>query len=213
MWMRLFLRDLSRSLPRGYRKRFATSKAPHCGEARCTRKEPIDWSASGTFGWGPSLSEILELPLLAHPGPATYWSECPQGVRKLTSHSSYRVSRNRPTMAAGFGRYRNGRRRPNLFAITDNGSGRAGSGPRAWACLYCCHIQSCGSWPARLNQSSIWAVESTWSSCLPLGNDRQLVQVCSEPRRPLGQLDKAVLDHRGLRVHAHDLVAIAAGSG
>jgi hypothetical protein len=55
------------------------------------------------------------------------------------------------------------------FAITDNGSGRVGSGPRAWACLYCCHIQSCGSWPARLNQSSICAVESTWSSCLPFG--------------------------------------------
>ena len=57
---------------------------------------------------------------------------------------------------------------PSLLAITDNGSGRAGSGSRAWACLYCCHIQSCGSWPARLNQSSIWAVESTWS-CLPFG--------------------------------------------
>ena len=58
----------------------------------------------------------------------------------------------------------------SLLAITDIGSGWVGCGPRAWACLYNCHIQSCGSWPPRLNQSSIWAVESTWSSCLPFGN-------------------------------------------
>ena len=72
-------------------------------------------------------------------------------------------------LSSGFSRGHNGRRKPSLLAITDNGSGRAGSGPRAWARLYCSHIQSCGSWPARLNQSSIWAVESTWSSCLPFG--------------------------------------------
>ena len=94
---------------------------------------------------------------------------------------------------------------PSLFAITDNGSGPAVWGPHAWACLYCCHIQSCGSCPARLNQSSIWAVESAWSSCLPLG---KAVSSCifGEPRRLPGQMHKAVLDHRGLGVHAHDLV-------
>ena len=68
-----------------------------------------------------------------------------------------------------FSRPHNGRSRPDRFAITDNGSRGVGSGPRAWACLYCCHIQSCGSCPPRLNQSSIWAVESTWSSSLPFG--------------------------------------------
>jgi hypothetical protein len=38
----------------------------HCSDPRCARKEPIDWSPSGTLGWGPSFSEVLELPLLAH---------------------------------------------------------------------------------------------------------------------------------------------------
>ena len=33
-------------------------------------------------------------------------------------------------------------------------------------------------------------------------------QVFGEPRRLLWQMDKAVLDHRGLRVHAHDLVIL-----
>jgi hypothetical protein len=36
----------------------------------------------------------VSVPLQAHAGPAMYWSECPQGIRKLTSHSSYRVSPN-----------------------------------------------------------------------------------------------------------------------
>jgi len=36
----------------------------------------------------------------------------------------------------------------------------------------------------------------------------QLVQVFGELRRLLWQMDKAVLDHRGLRVHAHDLVRL-----
>jgi hypothetical protein len=36
---------------------------------------------------------------------------------------------------------------------------------------------------------------------------RQLVEVFGEPRRGLGEVDKAVLDHRGLGVHAHRLVA------
>ena len=58
-----------------------------------------------------------------------------------------------------------------------------------------------------MNQSRNCAVESTWSSCLPPGEDRHLVQVRVEPRRRLGNMDKALLDQRGLRVHAHDLVA------
>jgi hypothetical protein len=32
--------------------------------------------------------------------------------------------------------------------------------------------------------------------------DRHLVEVFRKPRRGLGDVDKAVLDHRGLRVHA-----------
>ena len=36
----------------------------------------------------------------------------------------------------------------------------------------------------------------------------QLAQVFGEPSGLLGQVDKPVLDHRGLRVHAHDLVGL-----
>src|SRR5262249_17724179 len=45
--------------------------------------------------------------------------------------------------------------------------------------------------------------------------DRQLVQVFGAPSGLTGQVDKAVLDHRGLRVHAHDLVGLrlVAGDG
>ena len=39
------------------------------------------------------------------------------------------------------------RKRPSRLAITDNGSGRVGCGPPAWACLYICHMQSCGALP------------------------------------------------------------------
>ena len=42
---------------------------------------------------------------------------------------------------------------------------------------------------------------------LAVGEDGQLVEVFGEPRCGLGDVDKAVLDHRGLRVQAHDLVA------
>jgi len=35
---------------------------------------------------------------------------------------------------------------------------------------------------------------------------RQLMEVFGEPPRLLGQVDKAVLDHRDLGVHPHDLV-------
>ena len=97
---------------------------------------------------------------------------------------------------------------PSLRAITDNGSGRVGSEPRARARLYCCHIQSCGSRPDCLNQSSICAVESTWSSCLPLGNTVSSCKYSASQPASLGQMDKAVFDHRGLRVHAHDFVGL-----
>ena len=43
---------------------------------------------------------------------------------------------------------------------------------------------------------------------LALWEDRQLVLVFGEPRRFLGQIDKPVLDDRGLGVHAHDLVGL-----
>jgi hypothetical protein len=42
---------------------------------------------------------------------------------------------------------------------------------------------------------------------LPVWEDRHLVEVFGDPRRGLGDVDKAVLDYRGLSVHAHGLVA------
>src|SRR6516164_664636 len=68
----------------------------------------------------------------------------------------------------------NGRTMPSLLAITDNGSERAVCKPACWAsycCLCKCQIPALELGPllACLNQSSICAVESTWSSCLPLG--------------------------------------------
>src|SRR3984893_4532073 len=72
-----------------------------------------------------------------------------------------------------------------------------------------------GSRPACLSQSKSWAVESTWSSYFAAGEDRQLVQVFGAPAGLLGEVDKAVLDYRGLGVHAHDLVGLrlVAGDG
>jgi hypothetical protein len=35
-----------------------------------------------------------------------------------------------------------------------------------------------------------------------IGGGRQLVQIWRQPRRRIWKMDKAVLDHRGLRVHA-----------
>src|SRR5271169_1557468 len=50
---------------------------------------------------------------------------------------------------------------------------------------------------------------------LAVWEDRHLLQGRREPWRPLGHPDKAVLDHRRLRVHAHDLVELrpVAGDG
>ena len=47
------------------------------------------------------------------------------------------------------------------------------------------------------------------------GECRQLVQILRELRRIIGQVDKAILDHRGLRVHAHYFVRLRliAGDG
>ena len=42
---------------------------------------------------------------------------------------------------------------------------------------------------------------------LALREHRQLVEIFGEPRGGLGNVDKAVLDHRGLRVQTHGLVA------
>src|SRR5438270_3653771 len=42
---------------------------------------------------------------------------------------------------------------------------------------------------------------------LAVREDHQLVEEFGEPRGGLGDVDEAVLDHRGLRVHAHRLVA------
>jgi hypothetical protein len=64
-----------------------------------------------------------------------------------------------------------------------------------------------------LSQSSICAVESTWSSCIAVREHRQLVEVFGEPSRLLGQVGKAVLDHRRLRAHAHDLVRLRLVAG
>ena len=91
-----------------------------------------------------------------------------------------------------------GRRMPSRFAITDNGSGRAGSGPRAWARLYCIHIQSCGSWPPRLNQSRAPCL------CASVGAAR------SAPRRPRWRCGSPV---RWPRIRAPPAVAPRAGSG
>src|SRR6516225_5368268 len=43
---------------------------------------------------------------------------------------------------------------------------------------------------------------------LAIGERRQLGEVWGEPRRCLGQVHKAVLDHCSLRVHPHDFVAL-----
>jgi len=39
------------------------------------------------------------------------------------------------------------------------------------------------------------------------------VQILGEPGRFFGQMHKAVLDHRGLRVHPHDLVGLRLVAG
>jgi hypothetical protein len=74
---------------------------------------------------------------------------------------------------------------------------------RSYRCLYECQIPAFEVGPllACLIHSGICAVESTWSSCLPLGEDRQLVQVFGEPCGLFGQMHETVLYHAGLGVH------------
>jgi len=43
---------------------------------------------------------------------------------------------------------------------------------------------------------------------LAIWEDGHLVEVSGEPRGTLWDVDKPVLDHRGLRVHPHDLVTV-----
>ena len=109
------------------------------------------------------------------------------------------------------------RARPSRFAIADNGSSRAvcGSPARCASSLYKCQIPALvlGPPPARFIQSSICAVEFDLVVVLAFGKRRQLVQVFREPRRLLWQMHKTVLDHRGLGVHAHDLVRLRLVAG
>jgi hypothetical protein len=69
-----------------------------------------------------------------------------------------------------------------------------------------------GPLPVCLNQSSICAVESTWSSCLPFG---KAVSSCRYGRAKglPWEVDKAVLDDSGLHVHPHDLVRLRLVTG
>src|SRR6201993_2413838 len=48
---------------------------------------------------------------------------------------------------------------------------------------------------------------------LAIGKDGHLMEVFGEPGRALRDVDKAVLDHRGLRVQPHDLVAFRLVAG
>ena len=64
-----------------------------------------------------------------------------------------------------------------------------------------------------LNQSRNWAVEFDLIVVLALGEDRHLVEVFGEPGCGFGDMDKAVLDHRGLRMQPHDLVAFRLVAG
>jgi hypothetical protein len=72
-----------------------------------------------------------------------------------------------------------------------------------------------GSRPACLSQSSQLGGRIDPVVVLAVGEHRQLVQVFGKPAGLLGQMKKAVLDHRGLGVHAHDLVRLrlVAGDG
>src|ERR1700680_4663436 len=58
----------------------------------------------------------------------------------------------------------------------------------------------------RLNQSRNCAVESTWSSCLPLGKTVISWRYSASQGAASGMLDKAVLDDRGLGIQPHGLV-------
>src|SRR5215831_16228743 len=81
--------------------------------------------------------------------------------------------------------------------------------PRFSRACICIRMHSKYAHPGdgRLNQSRNCAVESTWSSYLPLGKTVISCRYSSSHGAGLGDVDEAVLDHRGLRVHTHDLIA------
>jgi hypothetical protein len=45
------------------------------------------------------------------------------------------------------------------------------------------------------------------------GKSGQLVQIRCQPRCGLGNIDETVLDHRRLRVHAHDFIGLRLVAG
>jgi hypothetical protein len=102
---------------------------------------------------------------------------------------------------------------PSLFAITDSGSGRAGL--RAARLSLFVHL------PHPVLRFLAATLEPVEHLCrrvdlvvmLALGKNRQLVQVFGEPRRLLRQMHEAILGHRGLGVHAHDLVRLRLVAG
>jgi len=89
------------------------------------------------------------------------------------------------------------RKRPSRLAITDNGSGRVGCGPPAWARLYCIHIQSCGSWPVRTGRAIRPGVVfgSQGSPAQSLGGDARC-RCCDQP----SSCAHAVISFRGISV-------------
>ncbi len=70
-----------------------------------------------------------------------------------------------------------------------------------------------GSRPACLSRSSQLGGRIDPVVVLAVGEHRQLVQVFGKPAGLLGQVKKAVLDYRGLGVHAHDLVGLRLVAG
>ena len=134
-------------------------------------------------------------------------------VQGLALHSS-----RRGVWFASLPRGHNRRRMPSLLAISDNGSGRAvapdaraGSAVRAPPRPAFVIFEDTG-----VGAAAAAALEPVEHLCRrvdlvvapAIGERAELVQIWGEPRCGVGQVDKAVLDHSGLRVHAHDLVEL-----
>ena len=105
-----------------------------------------------------------------------------------------------PTLPSILRAPHNGRRMPSRRAITDSGSGFAGRrSPRCWA-SYCssykCPIPALelGPRPARLNQSRIWAVESSlWRGhLLVLAGEIVFAEGAADLHERLGRLAPGV---------------------
>ena len=122
--------------------------------------------------------------------------------------------------AAGSRRSYNDRRMASPFAITDNGSGRAGCGPRG---LRAARLGSLVLYPHPVLGLLAGKLKPVEHLCgrvdlvvvLAFGKGCQLVKVFGKPPRLLRRMHKAVLDHRGLGAHADDLVRLrlVAGDG